>query len=37
MNLPGKAEGNWRWRFRAEALTPQLLDQLADLTELYNR
>jgi 4-alpha-glucanotransferase len=37
MNLPGRAEGNWRWRFRAEVLTPELLDRVADLTEVYNR
>src|SRR5262249_18300918 len=37
MNLPGRAEGNWRWRFRAEALTPELLDRVGELTELYNR
>ncbi len=37
MNLPGEAEGNWQWRFTAEQLTPELLDRLADLTEVYNR
>jgi 4-alpha-glucanotransferase len=37
MNLPGRAEGNWRWRFRTDMVTPQVLDRLADLTELYNR
>jgi 4-alpha-glucanotransferase len=37
MNLPGKAEGNWQWRLQDGQLTPELLDRLADLTELYNR
>jgi 4-alpha-glucanotransferase len=37
MNMPGKAEGNWRWRYRAEMLTGELLDRLAELTEVYNR
>jgi 4-alpha-glucanotransferase len=37
MNLPGKAEGNWRWRFRSEMLTPEILDRLADFTDTYNR
>jgi 4-alpha-glucanotransferase len=37
MNLPGKAEGNWRWRFRAEMLTGEILDRIADFTDLYNR
>jgi 4-alpha-glucanotransferase len=37
MNLPGRAEGNWRRRYRADMLTPAVFDRLADLTELYNR
>jgi 4-alpha-glucanotransferase len=37
MNLPGKAEGNWRWRFRGEMLSNEVLDRLADFTDLYNR
>jgi 4-alpha-glucanotransferase len=37
MNMPGEAEGNWQWRFSADQLTPELLDRLADLTEVYNR
>jgi 4-alpha-glucanotransferase len=37
MNLPGKAEGNWRWRFTADRLTSAILDRLADLTDTYNR
>jgi 4-alpha-glucanotransferase len=37
MNLPGQAEGNWRWRFRADMLTPAVLGALSDLTQLYNR
>ncbi len=26
MNLPGRLGGNWRWRFRAEALTPGIAE-----------
>jgi 4-alpha-glucanotransferase len=37
MNLPGRPEGNWRWRFRADMLAPWVLDRLAELTDLYNR
>jgi 4-alpha-glucanotransferase len=37
MNLPGTAEGNWRWRFRWEMLTPEVEQRLAELTELYQR
>jgi 4-alpha-glucanotransferase len=37
MNLPARAEGNWRWRFTAGALTPQIGDRLRDLTGIYGR
>jgi 4-alpha-glucanotransferase len=37
MNLPGRPFGNWAWRFRAGAVTPQLVSRLADLTELFGR
>ena len=37
MNLPGRASGNWGWRYRAEMLTPFLEARLAELTELYAR
>jgi 4-alpha-glucanotransferase len=37
MNRPGRAGGNWRWRFSAEMLTDAVLDRLADLTEVYGR
>lgn len=37
MNRPGTPSGNWRWRFRAERLTDQVLDRLAELTVLYER
>lgn len=37
MNFPGKADGNWAWRFQQEMLTPEHLNRLAELTELYGR
>ena len=37
MNLPGSPSGNWRWRFRAEALTPAIRDRLRQFTETYER
>ncbi len=37
MNFPGKAEGNWRWRFRKDQLDGTVRDRLADLTALYSR
>lgn len=37
MNLPGRPGGSWRWRFRADALTPELRARLGELTELYGR
>jgi 4-alpha-glucanotransferase len=37
MNLPGRPSGNWRWRFRGEMLTEDLLARLADVTDVYGR
>ena len=37
MNFPGKPQGNWAWRFKAEQLNPWILDRLADLTQMYGR
>jgi 4-alpha-glucanotransferase len=37
MNLPGKAEGNWQWRFQKGQLDRQAQDRYAELTALYTR
>jgi 4-alpha-glucanotransferase len=37
MNIPGKAEGNWSWRFRTDQLSDGLKQRLADLTATYSR
>ncbi len=37
MNLPGKAEGNWGWRFRKAQIDEQARDRLARLTAVYSR
>lgn len=37
MNYPGKPDGNWEWRYRAEVLTEELGDRLLALVELYGR
>jgi 4-alpha-glucanotransferase len=37
MNLPGRASGNWGWRYTAGQLTGAVLDRLGELTELYGR
>ena len=37
MNTPSEAEGNWTWRYRAEALSDSVIHQLVSLTELYGR
>jgi 4-alpha-glucanotransferase len=37
MNLPGRAAGNWGWRFTAEQLQGGILDRLREMTELYSR
>ncbi len=37
MNFPGKAEGNWAWRYRPEMLTTELSDRFRWVTEMYGR
>ena len=37
MNVPGRAGGNWGWRYRAPQLTAKVEDQLAALTAIYSR
>jgi 4-alpha-glucanotransferase len=37
MNVPGRVEGNWRWRFGSRDLTPGLADRLRELTEASGR
>jgi len=37
MNLPGTTDGNWRWRADPKLLTAEPFDQLAKLTETYQR
>jgi 4-alpha-glucanotransferase len=37
MNLPGRAAGNWGWRFTPEQLTDFLVARLRDTTLLYGR
>jgi 4-alpha-glucanotransferase len=37
MNFPSKAEGNWEWRYKAQALSEELAKKLKTLTTLYGR
>ena len=37
MNSPGKAEGNWAWRYRSDMLTGELRERLREFTRLYGR
>lgn len=37
MNFPGKAEGNWEWRYVPGSLSDWLCDRLRTLTETYGR
>jgi len=37
MNLPGTAEGNWRWRCTEQMLTASVFEQLRDLTLVSGR
>jgi 4-alpha-glucanotransferase len=37
MNLPGRAAGNWRWRYEWSQVSDAIRDRLADLTVLFGR
>jgi len=37
MNVPGRADGNWRWRVREDMLSPDAFQWLQDLTESSKR
>ncbi len=37
MNFPGKAAGNWSWRLLPGQLGDEVIDRLAEFTELYSR
>lgn len=37
MNVPGRAAGNWSWRYRKEAINDSLAEYLKSLTNLYGR
>jgi 4-alpha-glucanotransferase len=37
MNMPGRPDGNWGWRFTPEMLTEDILAQLKEMTETYGR
>ena len=37
MNVPGYAEGNWDWRYQADAVTEELGDRLKTVTTAYGR
>ncbi len=37
MNLPGRSDGNWQWRFAKQDLSSDLADDLLQMTRLYDR
>ena len=37
MNLPGTISGNWKWRYKAGALTNEMRERLHGLTLMYDR
>jgi 4-alpha-glucanotransferase len=37
MNVPGRAQGNWSWRYPANALTDELKGHLELITTTYGR
>jgi 4-alpha-glucanotransferase len=37
MNTPSKADGNWSWRYRSEALTEECSNRLREMVMIYGR
>jgi 4-alpha-glucanotransferase len=37
MNRPATRKGNWEWRLHPELLTPEVIQELGDMTEIYGR
>ncbi len=37
MNMPATSSGNWQWRFTADNLSPELAEDLRQITQLYGR
>ncbi|MGO4879261.1 MAG: 4-alpha-glucanotransferase [Bryobacteraceae bacterium] len=37
MNTPAVPSGNWRWRYRAEMLTPAIAERLKEMVSTYDR
>jgi 4-alpha-glucanotransferase len=37
MNFPSRAEGNWRWRFTSDQLSPELAGRMREMNILYGR
>jgi len=37
MNTPSRSQGNWGWRYRSSALTPQLAEKMAAMAEISDR
>jgi 4-alpha-glucanotransferase len=37
MNMPGRAKGNWRWRFQQKQLKGTMVRRLGELTEVSGR
>lgn len=37
MNVPATESGNWKWRFREEDLTEEIVNWLKEITETYGR
>jgi hypothetical protein len=37
MNVPGRADGNWRWRFSEDEVSSRVFEWLLELTENSKR
>ena len=37
MNVPGQATGNWTWRMQGRAIMRDVVEELAEMTEIFGR
>jgi len=37
MNIPSKAEGNWGWRYRTEAMNSELSQRMKTFVQFFGR
>ena len=37
INIPSVSSGNWKWRMKNDAFTPEIIEKIRNLAEIYGR